>query len=120
MVVNILNNKHIGNNIKKIRKERGLSQIDLADKVGISRTYMSDIERGAKNASMKTIVNIANVLDVDISKIMSDTTTVGKKEHIKNLQNQLVQLPEKKYRFIIDLLENFLISFNSENEDDNS
>lgn len=120
MVVNILNNKHIGNNIKKIRKERELSQIDLADKVGISRTYMSDIERGAKNASMKTIVNIANVLDVDISKIMGDTTTVGKKEHIESLQNQLVQLPEKKYRFIIDLLENFLILFNSEDEDDNS
>ena len=42
--------RRIAVNVKRVRKERGLSQEELADRAGVHRTYVSQIERGVKTA----------------------------------------------------------------------
>lgn len=42
-------------NMKKYRNEKHLSQEELADKAGLHRTYISSIERGQRNVSLKNI-----------------------------------------------------------------
>lgn len=108
--------KQLGLNIKKIRKAASLTQYELAEKIGVSRNYISDIERGAKMAGAKTLVKIADALDVDISIMMDDITKSGRKNHISDLNDKLVQLPDEKYRLIVDLLENILLILDSTNE----
>ena len=58
--------KKIGEKIKMVRKLRKLSQKELANKVGISNSFMCDIETGRTEPSIKTLYKIAEVLDTDI------------------------------------------------------
>jgi transcriptional regulator with XRE-family HTH domain len=51
-------------NIKRLRKERGMSQEDLAFESGLHRTYISGIERGIRNVGLDNIGVIATALDV--------------------------------------------------------
>jgi len=54
----------VGKKVRKIRKQRGLSQEELAFRCGLHRTYISDIERGSRNVSLKNIEKIAKALGV--------------------------------------------------------
>lgn len=56
----------IGENLKKIRTEAGLTQDTLADKVGIGRSMLAQIERGTKALSLPLAENIAAELGCDI------------------------------------------------------
>ncbi|OGH94280.1 MAG: transcriptional regulator [Candidatus Magasanikbacteria bacterium RIFOXYD2_FULL_41_14] len=51
-----------GNRLRELRKQKSLSQEDLAFKSGLHRTYISDIERGSRNLSIKNIEKIAKAL----------------------------------------------------------
>lgn len=51
-------------NIKRLRKERGMSQEDLAFESGLHRTYISGIERGIRNVGLDNIGVIATALSV--------------------------------------------------------
>lgn len=69
----------IGDNILRIRKQRGLTLSELAEKALISKSYLSNIERNLnKNPSIHVIEKIAAVLHVDIQKIIYPTTENGK------------------------------------------
>ena len=68
---------NIGDNIKKIRKERKISQIELAKKMKISQSYLSDIENGRKNLSINTIERIAEKLGVSIAYLTSGNKMLG-------------------------------------------
>lgn len=56
----------IGEKIKRERLKNRLKQYELAKKVGISNTYLSDIEVGRTSPSLKTLDKIAKSLGVDI------------------------------------------------------
>lgn len=63
--------KKFGDNIRKIRNQKNLSQERLAFKAGLHRTYISDIERGARNVSLKNIEKIAKALGIDIKDLFN-------------------------------------------------
>ncbi len=64
--------KKIGNKIREIRKQRAFSQEELAFRCGLHRTYISDIERGYRNISIKNIEKIAKALRVKPSKLLEE------------------------------------------------
>lgn len=51
-------------NVRRLRKERGLSQEELAEAAGVHRTYVGMIERGEKNVTIYNIERIALALQV--------------------------------------------------------
>jgi DNA-binding XRE family transcriptional regulator len=53
------------------REYFGLTQQQLADKIGISRVMISDIESGKKSGSIKTIKQIAKIFDVDVDMLIN-------------------------------------------------
>ncbi len=57
--------------ITELRVKRGLGYEEIAHKVGCNPGYMSDIERGRKNPSMKIIQAIADVHDIKLSKLFA-------------------------------------------------
>ena len=59
-------------NLKRIRSERGLSQEKLAEIVDLHRTYISGIERGMRNVSLRNIEKIAEALDVGVVDLLTD------------------------------------------------
>ena len=62
--------KKFGANLKKIRKERGISQEDLANELGFSQPYIVKIESGQVNPSLSHVVAIAKNLKVTITALV--------------------------------------------------
>lgn len=60
-----------GNRVREYRKAKGLSQMDLAEIVELHFTYISGVERGRRNVSLRNIVRLAASLDVDPSDLTS-------------------------------------------------
>ncbi len=69
----------LGLKIRNLRKERKLTQRQLAKKAGISNTFLSDIERGRSNPSLKTLHRIAAVLEVEPYLLIAGDEQGGKK-----------------------------------------
>ncbi|HUD19234.1 MAG TPA: helix-turn-helix transcriptional regulator [Patescibacteria group bacterium] len=67
MNYNILYQK-FGERIEKLRRAKGLTQEELAEKAGLHRAYFWDIESG-RNVSVKTAYKIAKALGVSLSEL---------------------------------------------------
>ena len=65
----------LGENIRKIRNQRGYSQEEFAEIAGFSRSYYTEIETGKRNISVLNLVKIAEALKVDWSEIMGSIKT---------------------------------------------
>lgn len=61
--------KSVGQRIRNYRTHRGLSQEKLAELSGCHPTYIGQLERGEKNATIESIERIASALDISLSKL---------------------------------------------------
>lgn len=67
--------KTIGQNIRDLRKNAHLRQIDLAVMVDIDCSYLSSIENGKRNPSILLLQNIATALGVSVRDLLSENMT---------------------------------------------
>jgi len=63
----------IGDNIRMARKQKGITQKVLGEMIGVSNTYLSDIEIGRTNPSIKTLKKIADGLEISYIELLKDT-----------------------------------------------
>ncbi len=61
-----------GDNVRTVRRAKGISQEDLADRAGLHRTYVSSVERGERNVTLETIEKLSKALGVSMAKLMPD------------------------------------------------
>ncbi len=61
--------KTIGQRIRNYRTEKGLSQEKLAEMSGCHPTYIGQVERGEKNATLESIEKITSAMNVSLSKL---------------------------------------------------
>lgn len=84
----------IGERIKKSRNEKGLSLRELASKVDLSASFLSQIEQGKASPSIENLKKIATSLDVKVSYLIED------EEETRNME--VVKKDERKYIESID------------------
>lgn len=60
----------IGRQVKKIRKRIGMTQIDVAERCGIYRSYLSRIESGKANPTISILADLAQTLKVEIEDLL--------------------------------------------------
>lgn len=60
--------ERIGWNLRRLRRERGITQEDFATDSGFDRGYISGVERGVRNPSVLVLARIASALDVDVAE----------------------------------------------------
>jgi len=60
----------VGLNIRRLRKEKGWSQEDLAFEIGLHRTYISGVERGIRNPTVVILDKIARKLEVEAADLL--------------------------------------------------
>ena len=58
--------------VRRHRREHGWSQEEFADRVGIHRTYVGDVERGARTIGLVNIARIAQALGVSVAVLTAD------------------------------------------------
>ena len=62
--------QRVGTNLRKFRRERGLSQEKLAFECGLHRTYISGVERGVRNPTVLVLEAIAKALEIPSSLLL--------------------------------------------------
>lgn len=67
-----------GLTVKSWRNRRGISQEELAERAGLHRTYVSDVERGSRNVSLASIDRLAAALEISVSQLFAED--VGESE----------------------------------------
>lgn len=103
----------IGKNIYDIRKRRGLTLTELAERAGIAKSYLSNIERNLnQNPSINVIEKIASVLEVDLKELLGsgddkiepqmDNEWV---EFVKELRDSGVEKDQiQEYKMLLDFI----------------
>ncbi len=61
--------KHFGRRITFLRREKDLTQEELAYKTGISTSYLSAVERGITDITISTVKRLAKALDIEITEL---------------------------------------------------
>ena len=87
----------LNENIKRIREERGMTQKQLADKVGISGAFMSLIEKGTNKPSDENLKKIANALDVPV-QILKKPKQIKPSTQLINLLIELTRQGKIKWK----------------------
>ena len=65
--------RSFGASVKKLRSGLGISQEKLAERAELHRTYIADIERGARNPTLLTIKKLAKGLGISAADLLSET-----------------------------------------------
>lgn len=60
--------KKLGNNVAKIRKNKGMTQLDLCVKIEMEDSYLSSIENGRQNPSALTLLKIAEGIECEVQE----------------------------------------------------
>jgi len=61
--------------VKNWRTRLGIPQVELARRAGLQRSYISDVERGSRNVSLKSIEKLADALGISVLTLFSDVNT---------------------------------------------
>ena len=79
----------IGQRIRSYRLQSGFNQEELAEKCGLHSTYIGQVERGEKNATIESISKIANGLNLSLSKLFEN---IGSGEDNNNYPTEAYDL----------------------------
>lgn len=97
---------NLSEKIRQIRLQKGLSQENMADMLGLSTTAYGDIERGRTELSVSRLENVAKLLDVQLPELLGIDVSMSETEWLRQentrilaenrrLQNELDQLKGK-------------------------
>lgn len=75
--------KAFGSAVRQLREKSGISQETLAERADLDRTYVSGVERGVRNPTLRIIEKLAGALDVSLVKIFEETARIHKKSATK-------------------------------------
>lgn len=84
-------NRIIGNKIYQLRRSINMTQQELADKIGISVTFLSEIENGRKSMSVDTLVELSKGLQVSLDTIVFGNDTENDMQ--KDVVSMMATLP---------------------------
>ncbi len=104
---------NLGKRIAALRNERGLTQAQLAEVLGISQQQMLSFEKGRRRIAVVTLSILADTLGVDARELLGAGTgrSTNKRGPTPKLQRQLErlnQLPRSKQRFVSDMIDTVL------------
>ena len=96
--------KMVGNRIRDIRMQRGLTQAELAQQVNMSLKHIGAIECGIRLPSLDTLSAIANELQIDTNTILQDSLAVSAQIESSVLWEQIAALPPQKQKKILRMV----------------
>lgn len=98
----------IGKIIKQYRKNMGLTQFALAERIGVSEFYISSLERGTRKPGIKTLIKLSNEMNIPIENLLSLRTEQNVKIATNELYDRIHSFPRKKQEQILNII-NFII-----------
>ena len=101
--------KKIGERVARVRKDQGMTQVELANIVHLSQQLIAEYEAGKKNIPVWRLVNMAEALGVDPDVLLSDSAgKILKRGTSPKLQKQIEKisgLPKEQQKSILQVLD---------------
>ena len=92
----------IGQRIRAARKKKHLSQEQLAEKANVGTTHISHIETGNTKLSIKTFIEIANVLNASPNELLCDNINNSKEVYLKEIHEIFQDCNKDELCFVIN------------------
>ena len=106
--------KEMGARIAQARKERGLTQQQLADALGVSQQTLAHYEVGRVGVAAAMLPRLVELLDLSFDEILTGQHTIripGKRGPASRLEQQIdavTQLPKARQRFVVEMIDTVL------------
>jgi len=94
--------KRFGENLRKYRKECGLTQEEFAEKLKISPQFYANVENGTKGMSMEVLYRLTKVADVNLNSFLAEEITPA--TSINEIISILNNAPEQDLEFIKNMV----------------
>ena len=97
-------NKYVGSKIKDYRKHFGLSQEELAKKIGVGKTTISNYEVGIRSPKKPQLIKLSEVFDVAIDDFFpqTDSTRINVSSILSEINKISSQLEEPRQKVVLD------------------
>lgn len=100
----------LGARLADLRREQGLTQAQVAERLGVSQQTVNSFEKGRRRIPVSALPELAKLLDVSIEEFIEGRqgNHVGRRGPPSRLQRQLEEierLPRAKQRFIVEMLD---------------
>lgn len=96
--------KLFGERVKYYRKKKGLSQEKLSELCDLHPTYIGQIERGEKNASLETIMRVCKGLEVSPESVFEKLSYQQEQTAAQKAYDLFMQMPPEKQQTLLELL----------------
>ncbi len=102
----------LGSRIAQLRKEQGITQVQLADTLGVSQQTITAYEVGRRRIQVSALPVIAQALGVAVEALLGDDSkAAAKRGPVPKLQQQMdriTQLPRARQQFVMQVIESVL------------
>lgn len=102
--------KQLGQRIAQFRKAKGLTQVQLAERLKIAQQTMAHYEGGNLRIAVSLLKNLAYELDVSVEELVYEAAPAAKGKRgptsvLQSKVDQISQLPRAKQKFVIEMLD---------------
>ena len=98
-----VNFRLIGRRIHEVRQDSELSQMDLAEKAGLSVSYVNMIENGRRRVSLDALLRIANILGVTVDELLNGNQMYNPTEYQTDMDLLLADCSSYEKRIIYEV-----------------
>lgn len=99
-----------GENLKRLRQDKGWTQGDLANRTGLRVATISQLERGEGDPKMSTLHKLLDALECSADALLLDLKHLSLNSVMKTMLERAQQLPEREQAIIIDVIDNYCIN----------
>lgn len=107
----VLSKREIGARVRALRRQRGMSQVELAEALGTFQTVISAVERGARGLSLQQAVRLAHTLKASPDRILGEPRELDgpfkDRRFVRRLQ-RIEKLSKRQKQALLVTLDNFL------------
>lgn len=98
----------LGRRIRNLRRLRDLTQEELAEKASLSGKYLGEIERGVANATIDTIENLAEALEVELPDLFEISHEDDRRRILKEISNLLDKADDNSVKLVFRVIKALL------------
>ena len=95
----------IGKIIKKYRKEKGYTQFQMAEKIGVSEFYISALETGSRKPGRETLIKLSNEMNMPIESLLELEIEQSIRFAAEDLYNRINILPVEQQKKILNIMD---------------
>jgi len=101
---------NLAENIKRLRRDKGWTQSQLAKHAQVGTNLISKLERGAADPRLSTLYKLMDALGCSADTLLMDDDRISTSALLKAALERALNLPEDKRKIIIDVVDNYVMA----------